>query len=167
MRNIQFQKATIKDQDYLADVLESILPMYRPILPGIFERQIKRFRTLDELPTKYEIWLIFNLGDPVGFMGLDSLSSEVIYIAAFYIHADYHCLGLGSRTMRMICQSFKEQGYKEILLFAHSEANWALNFYTKFGFEKLTNDFQEISKYKDGILDGYFLPRPVLMRYML
>ncbi|MCK4257887.1 MAG: GNAT family N-acetyltransferase [Halanaerobiales bacterium] len=167
MRSIHFTKAQDKDLDYLAEVLESILPMYKPILPGVFERQIDKFRNQGKFSSKYEIWLILNLGDPIGFIGLDSLSSEVIYFAAFYIHADYHRLGFGSRTMEMICNSFKDKGYKEILLFAHFEANWAIQFYLELGFEKIATDYQEILKYRDGLLKGYFLPRPVLMRRKL
>lgn len=164
MRSVQFTKATIADLDYVAEVLESISPMYEKLLPGVFEQRVKKFRVAKKLPANYEIWLIINQNEPIGFFGIESLTSQVVYMAAFYLHNEYHSLHFGSRTLEKLCSLLEVDGYSEMVLFAHQSAYWAINFYQKNGFEIVTKDSQEISHYRQGILAGYFLPKPVLMR---
>lgn len=164
MRSVGFSKATIADIDYIAEVLESVSPMYEKLLPGVFEQRIKKYRAFKKLPVNYEIWLIIHQSEPIGFMGIESLTAQVVYMAAFYLHSEYHSLRLGSRTIEKLSSNLRQDGYSELILFAHQSADWAIKFYQKNGFEIVSKDNQEISRYRKGILAGYFLPHPVLMR---
>lgn len=164
---ISFAKAEIFDLEYIAEVLESILPMYKELIPGAFEKQIQKFRSTKTLPSNYEIWLILEKNEPIGFLGVASLSNDVVYLAAFYIHSDYHRLRLGSLAIEQLCELFAEKGYEEIVLFAHSFAEWAIKFYLQHNFQVVTDKMSKIHQYKGGILADYFLPNPVLMsRYL-
>ncbi len=167
MRKMQFVKAADDDLDFLAEVVESILPLYKDLIPGAFERQIQKFRVWRKFPINYEIWLIVNKGEPLGFFGAESLDSEVVYLAAFYLHNDYHRMRLGSMALEEFVTDLRGDGYKELLLFAHQEAYWAVNFYLKHDFEMVTANSLEIRTYKGGILADYFLPKPILMRRFL
>lgn len=163
MKEIQLHEALVTDLAYLAEVCESVVPLYQPIMPGAFERQAERFRTAQRLPAEYRITVIRQEGERVGFLGVRPLREDILYLVALYIHAGHQQKGIGSAVMKSLCRKAEEQGCREILLLAHEKAEWAIRFYQRHDFVLVSADWEEISEYGDGLLAGIVIPQTVLM----
>lgn len=164
MEHVELIAATLADLPFVAEVCESVVPMYQEIMPGSFERQAEKFRTAQTLPEQYTLLLIVHHGERVGFIGYSAFSEEVIYLVALYIHAAHQRSGIGGKALEKLLADFWERGYGEVLLFAHQEAEWAINFYYHHGFQPVSEDLQAIKQYRNGILANSAFSQVLLMQ---
>lgn len=163
---LEMVKAKDEDRFFLARVCRSVANMYDPIMPGAFAKQAVRFEEKGLLEG-YETWLIYFENRQVGFIGVKSLNRKILYLVALYLLSEEQRKGLGKKALEQLEQVYRSQGYQEIVLLAHQDANWAIAFYQKNGFEIIGTDEEEIFGYQDSILKGIYLPSTVLMRFML
>lgn len=163
---LEIIKAKEKDRFFLAKVCQSVASLYDQIMPGAFAKQAIRFEE-QGLPKGYEIWLAYFESRPVGFMGVKSLNRKILYLVALYLLTEEQRNGLGKKTLEQLEQFARSQGYQEITLLVHQDANWAIEFYHKNGFVINGTNEEEILGYQNSILKGVYLPSTVLMSFVL
>ena len=66
-------------------------------------------------------------------------------MVAIYLHKNFYRLGYGGETINLLCKELKNYDIKEIVLQAHKDAIWAINFYKKFGFEEINNPTKDLN----------------------
>lgn len=164
MKRIELRAADVADLVYLADVCESVRPLYDPLMPGAFKRQAERFRSAQELPSNYMVMVILEEGERVGFVELQSICTDLLYLVALYIHANHHRNGIGGAVLERICTDAVKDGYRQIVLLAHERAVWAIQFYELHGFTILVTGREMGSEYDDRFTKEMAKPHTVLMR---
>jgi L-amino acid N-acyltransferase YncA len=160
---INLREATEDDAQAIAEICESNVALYDPIMPGAFQKQSRKIRE-SGLPTTYDILVIEFNDKVVGFIGTIALNQECIYLVALYLHSDVQRQGIGQKVLKQLIIKFEKQNFKSVVLLVHQEATWAKTFYQKNGFQKISNDEKEIKAYKGGILKNYYIPSTILMR---
>lgn len=140
---IELSKATHKDLNFICQVCKSTEEIYSHIMPGTFLKQGKKYEKFG-LPLDYDIHIIKKEDEPIGFLGLTQLKEDSVYLVALYLLKEYYRKNLGSDTLNYLREQLKEKGVKEIILQAHIDAFWAINFYKKNGFEEIVGDEQHI-----------------------
>lgn len=152
------------DQYFLARVCRDASLLYEQLMPGIFEKQAVRFES-SGLPKEYDILIIYFNNVPVGFLGDTSISCDTIYLAAFYLLDKYQNKGIGVQVLNLYINQLRKKGILKILLVAHREASWAINFYNKNEFIKIDKEEDVIKEHS--ILHNYLTHNTVLMcRYL-
>lgn len=131
-------------------------------MPGAFERQAQKFEN-EGLPSKYNLQIISKYNEVIGFLGYKNLNQVYTYLTELYIKSNFRRKGYGKEIIKRFIEERSEDKIEEIILLAHKNAFWAVDFYKKCGFEIISSDFEEIKLYKDGILSLYIIPSTVLM----
>lgn len=159
---MEFIEAQEQDRFFLAEVCRDVAILYNPIFPLAFDKQAERFIE-QGLPKDYRIFLIQKEDQRVGFMGYVQLSEDVVYLTSLYIKSQYRGKGYGTQAIQAFIQEWKEQGIQEILLLAHKDAHWAINFYKGQGFKIIEDSLIAIQRYKNGLLEKHAVKIAVLM----
>lgn len=160
--SVVIREATMKDSELLAQICESNIVLYDPIMPGAFKKQAEKFRS-NGIKTGYDMCIIEKNGIGVGFIGLMDLSENKTYLVALYLLHNTQRQGIGHETMNQIINRSSEKGVSDILLLVHSQASWAINFYKSFGFEVVGSNESEIKNYSSGIIEKLYIPNTYLM----
>jgi ribosomal protein S18 acetylase RimI-like enzyme len=159
---IEIISAVPDDRSFMAQVMRSVIPLYEPIMPGAFERQALRFER-DGLPRTYNVSIIRLDGQPIGFVGLASLTPEITYLAGLYLLPEYQRKGYGTKVINIVVDSLSQKGVKEVILLVHQKAYWAINFYVKNGFRIITSNEDEIRTYANSTMERYVISSTILM----
>lgn len=141
---IHLNKATNEDIMFISKVCRSSNEIYSEIMPNAFIKQANKYE-VSGLPPDYKIYIINNDKDQIGFLGISSLNERSIYLVAIYLHKNFYRLGYGGETINLLCKELKNYDIKEIVLQAHKDAIWAINFYKKFGFEEINNPTKDLN----------------------
>ncbi len=160
--NISIRKAIMNDSELLAQVYESNSALYDPIMPGAFTKQAEKFR-LKGINTGYDISIIENNVEKLGFLGTLKLNQGKIYLVALYLLEEFQRSGISQKTIDLLVQQSESHDINEIMLLVHSEASWAINFYQKNGFELIATNEQDIKNYDSGILEKLCIGNTYLM----
>jgi len=144
---VKIDPALEEDNFFIADVCRSVNSFYDNIMPGVFEKQAKKFEEKG-VSKKYKTMLIKHNEKPVGFLGYNILDKSVVYLIAFYIHADYQRFGIGKKAINLLIDWLNKEDYTELILLVHKKASWAINFYRKIGFKTVANQENQIINYK-------------------
>jgi len=164
------RNATEQDSELLAVICESNIDLYEPLIPGAFAKQANKFRSKG-ISTGYDIQIIEHNSRGVGFVGTLRLTKNKTYLVALYLLHSTQRNGLGHKVMKQIMRQIKlkntEAANSEILLLVHKEAIWAINFYTKLGFQVIGNNAADITTYNSGLLKDLYIPNTYLMTLKL
>lgn len=163
---LEIKPASLNDCYILSDICLKTDPIYKDILPNAFKKQAKKFEEYG-LPNNYDIFLINDQNNTIGFIGLKNLSKDIAYLVAIYIYPEYQHNGYGKNSLNLIINQLKRDNIKKLLLLVHSKAEWAINFYLNYGFTAVYDKLDDIENYCDCILKGYALPSTVLMNFNL
>lgn len=142
---IELKRATYDDLEFVCKVCKSTQEIYSDIMPGAFLKQGKKYEKFG-LPIDYDIHIIKNNEEKIGFLGLISLKEDSVYLVALYLLKEHYRQNYGSRTIDCLCSELKNKGVSEIVLQAHIKANWAVSFYKKNGFEEMSKDEQYVKE---------------------
>lgn len=140
---ISLKKATNGDLPFICSVCKSTDEIYSNIMPGAFLKQGKKYEKFG-LPLDYDIHIISDDGVNIGFLGLTMLTEDSIYLVALYILKEYYRQNLGSNTIEYLCKELKNKGISEVVLQAHIDAYWAIDFYNKNGFKEISKEENHI-----------------------
>ncbi len=155
-------KAIDNDREFLSMVCQDAAKLYDSILPGAFDKQAKKF--IDKgLPDAYEIEIIKQKEENIGFIGTTGLDEDTLYITAIYILSPYQGKGYGTEILEAIEGKFCDKGIKKLALLVHSKATWAINFYKKKDFTIVETEPEKIKEYSAHRMAKYFLPETLLM----
>jgi ribosomal protein S18 acetylase RimI-like enzyme len=164
---IDILKASEKDNVFLAQVCRDAIQLYENINPGSFEKQAVRFER-EGLPDSYEVSIIYYKNHPIGFIGSKALTKNITYIVALYLLKEYQRRGLGTVILNIFINSLYQSGKDEVVLLAHKDATWAIDFYRKNSFDIISGEEDIIRAYADSALNKLYLPNTLLMsKYLL
>lgn len=163
---VQLRTATDDDKEDMAEICRSNIELYDKIMPGAFEKQAEKFEN-QGLSISYKTEMVEFNGENVGFTGIKNLTDQHCYLAALYLHKNFHHNGIGSSVMDIIKAKATQDGFEEILLLVHKEAIWAKQFYIKYGFITIDTEEEGIKSYGNEILKDYCLPNTELMRLII
>lgn len=163
---IEINKAEHSDRLFLARVCRDADILYGGIMPGAFEAQARKFEEKG-LSDDYQTGMIKANGRKIGFLGFTAINDCTVYLVAIYLLTLYQRKGYGRAALDNLLDSFTETGYDEVVLLVHKDAGWAIDFYGKNGFEKITGDLESIKSYAGHGMEKYALPSTVLMRKRL
>lgn len=138
---IELRPGTRADTPFICRVFRAALPLYETLMPGILEANIANLETLESLglsfaATGLEPHIFEHQGEAFGFSGVGILNPQQAYLATFYLLPEHQRQGWGSQALRLLCQLYAAQGFSEMLLQAHQQAPWAIDFYVRNGFSE-------------------------------
>ena len=109
--------------------------------------------TLNELPTQLRDWaeaikawstdddeenyIICNSGSPIGWIGINGLSSaeKAVYLKLVAILPNYHNRGIGHYAISQVIEMLRQRNYQKIALYTDRDNHKARACYSKCGFE--------------------------------
>lgn len=118
---------------------------------------------LNEVPTQLSDWIdaisawncdndeedyiIFDEETPIGWLGVNGLSSEdkKAYIKMVVLLPEYQNKGIGSYVVTQLVRNLKSRKFKEIILYTNQNNLHAQKCYTKCGFEVTKELIQKMS----------------------
>ena len=159
--DIKLYKASDQHSEDLVKICLSNVELYEPIMPGAFQKYARGILQ-NGLPTTYDVIMIEYKSVVVGFIGTIQLKDGVIYLMALYLLREYQGKGIGKSVMDKLNAKFKNMSNNEIVLLAHKDANWAISFYEKQGFNFISGLEIDIRSYANTQLEKYYLKNSVL-----
>lgn len=160
--SISLRPVKKSDSEILARVCESNIELYDSIMPGAFKKQADKYR-VKGVNTGYSISIIEKDSESVGFTGTLELNNESLYLVAIYLLREYQRLGLGHVVLDQIEKKCREKSMNKIMLLVHKEANWAIDFYKKNGYEISAKTEKEIKDYDSNLLKKLYIGNTYLM----
>lgn len=130
---ISIRKANTKDIEFISEICVETDEIYSGIMPNAFIRQSEKYK-VNGLPSSYDIYVISLEDNDIGFLGLQEIDRNTIYLTAIYLKKNLYRKSYGSKTLNLICDNLKSKCVREIFLQAHKDATWPINFYKKHGF---------------------------------
>jgi ribosomal protein S18 acetylase RimI-like enzyme len=159
---IEILKACDDDIFFLAEVCRDSIELYENIVPGSFEKQAARFER-DGLFNTYEISIIYCEDHQVGFVGSTSINKNITYLVALYLLKGYQRRGIGKKVLNMLTKTLYQSGKGEVVLLAHKNATWAIDFYRENRFDIVADEEDKIKAYANSCMNRFYLPNTLLM----
>jgi GNAT superfamily N-acetyltransferase len=157
----------------VTDALE-LRPTIRPQLPAVVEilrstvDWYRPFTDPEDLATQHDVdlaWAHENFekrefwsatidGRVVGVLTLQD-AGDHLYLGYVYVHADYVGRRIGRKLLDHAHEEARRRGKEGMVLIAHPGAKWATKAYTKYGFECVATDDDDVLAWNDGWLEPY------------
>ena len=142
---LSLRPTVVSDNAFIRSLFAAALPLYSELMPESFAANLENMdilteKGLDFNATGLDGWIIEAEGIPVGFAGLGPLNPRQAYMAALYFLPAQQRRGFGSQALGRLEAHYLTQGFDEILLLVHQQADWARNFYTREGYRLLAQD---------------------------
>ena len=118
---------------------------YHPILPDATREYISY--PMEKLVEIFEEMLIYvyKEGDSVaGTIALNQITKIKGELLMIFVHPDHQRKGIGSALVNYAEEVAKEMGYKELTLSTMEQADWAVKFYEKLGYNIVRKEDREM-----------------------
>jgi ribosomal protein S18 acetylase RimI-like enzyme len=92
------------------------------------------------MATFMEFFVLRRDGQIIAVGSFSSRDEKTAWIPLMHVLSKYQRMGIGSSLMRFLETKAKSFKYKKIQLETDSEAEWAINFYTKHGYSVFQKD---------------------------
>lgn len=133
----RIRRCGLRDASEMLDIINSAAEAYRGVIP--VDRWREPYMSADELTAEMAAGVAFSGievgGHPVGVMGLQ-YQRNVDLIRHAYVLPDWQGQGVGSRLLTHLCEGAE----RPILIGTWSAAEWAIRFYERHGFARVTQD---------------------------
>jgi GNAT superfamily N-acetyltransferase len=163
MSEKSFTRARRNAATLVADIIDSTAHFYYPWIPPDAYAPLPR--ELDALEVELEqgiFWIGFEKNFPFGFVGISAREGAGRLIGP-YLYRDYLGQGYGKALLDKALETVQELGLNPAYALAHREAEWALNFYRRWGFEVVSDDPEFIARWCDGLLANEQIPNDHLL----
>ena len=97
-------------------------------------------KQFDQMATFMEFFVLRRDGQIIAVGSFSSRDEKTAWIPLMHVLSKYQRMGIGSSLMRFLETKAKSFKYKKIQLETDSEAEWAINFYTKHGYSVFQKD---------------------------
>jgi len=138
------KRCELKDVGSIYEVINDAAKTYRGVIPVDCYRE--PYMPMDELLDEMRQMTFFGylVGQKlVGVTGLQRVN-DVTLIRHTYVLREWQRKGVGSRLLR---HTIKLATTRKVLVGTWADANWAINFYRKHGFEPLPNKDELLRRY--------------------
>lgn len=160
--------ARLQDNPFIKSVFSAVLPLYRELLPGIFEDNMQNMDILTEKGLSFEAcglsgYIIEAQQQPIGFAAIGLLKPHLGYLAALHFLPAYQRQGYGSQSMQELERRYRQQKIQELILLVHREATWARGFYTGLNYRVIAEAPASIISYAGPGIEHLIEPGLILM----
>lgn len=155
---MNIRKAENRDLNFISDVCLDNDKIYKEIMPNAFKKQAKKYLDFG-LPKTYELYIISVNGRDIGFLGQIIIDENSTYIVALYILSGYQKRGYGRKIINEIIVRNKT---KRIMLLVHENAEWAIKFYDRIGFEIVGKSKDDMINYEKKF-NKYYIAHTIMM----
>jgi len=153
---LDIEPADWDDMELVAEFIRSTADWYEPFLD---EKDLSEHYVDEEWKKvnfeRRDFYIGRAEGIPVGSVSLQYFG-DYAYVGYVYLDSDYVGHGFGRQLLSFAADKAKAQGMKGVALIAHPEAQWATKAYTKFGFQRVASNKEDVLKWNDGILKDYY-----------
>lgn len=156
---LSLRPAQLNDNAFIRELFTAALPLYQQLMPGSFEANIENMDILTDKglsfnATGLEGWIFENIQTAsqlvqtaVGFAGIGVLNAKQAYMAALYFLPNQQRQGFGSTALQLLEADYLRQGFEQMLLLVHHQANWARDFYLRHHYQIISAEQAEIIRY--------------------
>ncbi len=125
------------DFDTIYEIINDAAEAYRGIIPADrwHEPYMSREQLDQEINTGVQFWGFQEEGVLIGVMGIQD-KEEVTLVRHAYVRSRMRNRGIGSRLLR----SLESTTEKPILIGTWADATWAVTFYQKHGFRRVSTE---------------------------
>lgn len=107
------------------------------------------FMPLEEFEKAFDAGVIFYGGfdadELTAFIGYRK-AGDAALVRGLFVLPNYQEQGIGSELFKIFEQKANADNMTKIMLLAHKDASWAVNFYKKRGFASITENFNNLLK---------------------
>lgn len=169
---LKLHNATLQDNAFFARVFESVEPLYASIAPGSMAANAENMRRLTQRGLDFQATglsgyvLTQTTGAqplPVGIAGIGPLSPRKAYMAALHLLPEYRRQGLGSEALKLLEAHYQNLKFQEMLLLAHRQAQWAIQFYSQHAYREISDQLESIVRYGGEPLRHLYEPGMILL----
>ena len=154
--SLGIRPASWSDMETIAGFLRSTADWYRPFLGESDMAQ-------HDVPPEWKHenferrdFYVGSVGStPVGTISLQYFG-DFAYVGYVYLSADQVGNGYGRELLEFAAGIASRKGMRGVALIAHPEATWATRAYTKFGFELSAESREDVLRWNQGALRGYY-----------
>jgi len=107
--------------------------------------------------------------DAKQFVGMGSYQNlgEFAYVGYFYFKPEFQRRGYGRALMNFLEMRAKYDSLADLRLFCHPQSTWAVEFYTRLGFQVLTADKTEILAMHEGVMAPFYEQDALFLQKLL
>lgn len=165
---LQLRPLQFSDNAFVSQVFASVLPLYRDLMPGVFEANLENMQILSQKGLDFQatglLGELISVGpEPVGFLAVGPLNARQAYMAALHFLAEHQRKGYGSRALQQLEPYYRSKGFQEMLLLAHHQADWAVKFYQRNAYQIVAEQELSILTYGGEGLKHLWQPGLILM----
>ena len=154
--DLQIRPAEWTDMETVANFLRSTADWYRPFLE---EEDMAEHDVPDSWKHENYERRDFYIGtcddEAVGTISLQYFG-DFAYVGYVYLDANHTGRGYGRQLLEFAAGVASRKGMKGVALIAHPKATWATKAYTRFGFELVAEDREQVLAWNDGALQDYY-----------
>lgn len=138
------KKLSNKDTEEIAFVINEASVKYKPIAKSYKYPFVTNETVYDALGLEYFGYFKDSL---IAVMGLQEIDDDISLVRQAYVLPFFQRQGIGEKLISHIMNIAKESNKKKLLVGTYSGAYWAIAFYEKNGFVKVTNSQELLAKY--------------------
>lgn len=160
-------RASMALMDEMRECINSNAPLYDQIVaPQDMSEHIVDQTWAERNFKIREFYLARDGGQYVGGASYQKLG-DFAYIGYFYIKNQLLRQGYGRKLMQFMELRTMKDEVTDLRLFANPKADWAVNFYTKYGFHILSSDKQEILAMNNKVMEPFYEENSYFMQKIL
>jgi GNAT superfamily N-acetyltransferase len=160
-------RATGRALTLLADIVASTSYLYAATLPpDEYTRVIGGEERIKEQLSVGDYLIGFEEHLPFGFVGAEKVEESCRLIGPF-LYREYLGRGYGRFLLEYGIKLARGTGLNPIYQLIHRKADWAVNFFTHWGFEQISDDVEFIRRWHDGLLADKSVPENHLLMALL
>lgn len=168
LQPLHLKNASLEDNAFFEKVFLSVAPLYAKISPGSMQANAENMRILSRKGLDFQAtglsgYVIYQGQTALGIAGIGPLSPQKAYMAALHLLPEQRGQGYGSQALALLESHYYRLKFQEMLLLAHLQAHWAVHFYAKQDYIKISDQLPQIVTYGGEALRHLYEPGMVLM----
>jgi len=132
--------ARLEDIHRLAAIERAAAALLRGYAPPSALNETTSESDLRDAQTHGRLWIAFANETPVGFALVEMLATDLPHLEEIDVDPQHGRRGIGTALVRTVCEWVSRSGYSEITLTTFREVAWNMPFYSRLGFEEVSND---------------------------
>ncbi|MCA8923433.1 MAG: GNAT family N-acetyltransferase [Planctomycetes bacterium] len=153
---LRIRPAAWDDMETIANFVRSTADWYRPFVSDedMAEHEVPDAWKAENYARR-DFYVGSVEGTPVGTISLQYFG-DFAYVGYVYLSANQVGRGYGQELLEFATGLASRKGMRGVALIAHPEATWATRAYTKFGFELVAEEREDVLAWNDGVLRDYY-----------
>ena len=140
--SLEIERALDSDLDEIRSLVNKVVAEWfiKIIPPEYYREPFLSQEQFSQMATFMEFHVVKREGKIIAVGSFSSRDEKTAWIPVMHVDSKYQRMGIGSSIMRFLESKAKSLDYTSIQLETDSEAEWAINFYTKHGYTIFQKD---------------------------